>query len=144
MGTIVPKIGPITGVSASFATSLLGTIVPISRAARLERGQPWLDDGRWAGRGPAPLTLDPPGGGRLLADHDAVEERGGFRQSFFGRQDAVLMLDREHVIVAEHAERRDEFAPPLLAVAVAAGAEDPRAMALIGVTLGIQHARQRQ
>ena len=48
------------------------------------------------------------------------------------------MLDGEHVIVAEHAQRGGEFPPPFLAMAVAAGAEDPRAIALVGVALGIQ------
>ncbi len=37
------------------------------------------------------------------------------------------MLDRQHVVVAEQAQSRDEVPPPRLAVAVAAGAEDPRA-----------------
>src|ERR1039458_4735774 len=86
--------------------------------------------------------LDPPGRARLLPDHDSIEERGRFREAFLGRHQAVLVFDGEHVIVAEHAQRADEFLPPLGVVAVAAGAEDPGTIALVGITLGIQHAGQ--
>src|SRR5690242_1314749 len=75
--------------------------------------------------------LYPPRSGRLLADDEAVQERRGLRQSFLGREDAVLVFDGEHIIVSEHAEGGDELAPPLLAVTVAAGAEDPGAIALV-------------
>src|SRR5271157_5019242 len=56
---------------------------------------------------PIPSMLDPPGSGRLLADHDAVEEVGGLGQALFGREQAVFVLDGEHGIIAKHAQRRD-------------------------------------
>src|ERR1044071_7697073 len=92
---------------------------------------------------PSARILDPPRGGRLLARNDAVEERGGAGEALLRRKQAVLVLDRENVIVAEHAQRRSELLPPLLAVAVAAGAEDPRPVALVGVALGVEHAGER-
>src|SRR5258708_19922826 len=49
------------------------------------------------------------------------------------------MLYGEPVIIAEHAQRRNELFPPLGAMAVAAGAEDPTPIALIGVVLGVEH-----
>ena len=54
------------------------------------------------------------------------------------------MLDRKHLIVAEHAQRRDELPPPLFAVPVAAGAENPRPIPLVGVWFGVQHPGPRQ
>src|SRR5579862_8502457 len=71
-------------------------------------------------RSPIPLhqgLLDPPGRSCLLPDHKRIQEPDGLSQTFFGREQAVLVLDREHVIVAEHAERGDELSPPLGAVA---------------------------
>ena len=88
--------------------------------------------------------LDPPGSGRLLANHDAVEESRGLGQALLGREQAVFVLDREHEIVAKHAQRGDKLVPPLGAVSVAARAEDPAAIALVGVGLGIEHAGARQ
>src|SRR5208282_4745116 len=52
--------------------------------------------------------------------------------------------DREHGIVAKHAKGGDKLGPPLGAVAVTAGAEDPGALALRGVGLSIEHAGARQ
>src|SRR5690242_15277279 len=88
--------------------------------------------------------LYPPCRGRLLFHDDAVEETCRLGQSLFRRQQAVLVLDGEHVVVAEHAQRGGELLPPLLAVAVAAGAEDPGAVALVGIRLGIEHAGEGQ
>src|SRR4051812_35094661 len=54
------------------------------------------------------------------------------------------MLDRKDVIIAEHAQRRDKLGPPLIRVTVADRAENPGAVALIRVLLGVKHARLRQ
>src|SRR5689334_12443255 len=88
--------------------------------------------------------LYPPGGGRLLLHHDPVQERRRLREPFLRRQQAVLVLDRKDIIVAEHAQRRSELLPPLRAVSVAARAEDPRPIALVRIALGVEHAGQRQ
>ena len=50
------------------------------------------------------------------------------------------MLDGQHLIVAAEAEVGDQISPVGLAVAVAHGAEDPGAVQLVGVVLGVQHA----
>src|SRR5689334_6193558 len=63
--------------------------------------------------------LCPPSGGRLLANNETVEEGGGFCQALRRREQAVFVFDGEHVVVAEHAQSRDEFRPPLAAVPIA-------------------------
>ena len=50
------------------------------------------------------------------------------------------MLDGQDLIVAAEAEVGDHVSPVGLAVAVAHGAEDPGAVQLVGVVLGVQHA----
>src|SRR6185312_11282789 len=51
------------------------------------------------------------------------------------------MLDREDIIVTVHAQRGNELFPPTVGMAVAAGTENPGAVAFIRVLLGIEHAR---
>src|SRR5580658_897722 len=91
-----------------------------------------------------PCALGPPSGRRLLTNNDAVEEVRSLGQSFFRREQTVFMLDREHVIIAKHTQGRNQFSPPLGAVTVAAGTEDPAAVPLLGIWLGIEHAGARQ
>ena len=50
------------------------------------------------------------------------------------------MLNRQDVVVAVHPQGGDKFLPPFSAVAVAAGAEDPAAVALVSVGLGVENA----
>src|SRR5271169_443009 len=88
--------------------------------------------------------LYPPGSAGLLADHDAVEESRCLGQALFRREQAVLVFDGEHGIVTEHSQGGDEFGPPLGAVTVTAGAEDPAAVALVSVRFGIEHAGARK
>src|SRR3954468_24333393 len=88
-----------------------------------------------------PTCLGPPRGRRLLAHHDVVEEVRGFRQALAGREQAVFVFDRDYIIVAEHSQRGDQFTPKLHAVTVAAGAENPCAVAFLCVRLSIEHAR---
>ena len=54
------------------------------------------------------------------------------------------MFDRKHIIVAEHSERLGKLFPPLGAMAITAGAEDPSAVSLISVGLRVEYPRQRQ
>src|SRR5579864_4388692 len=82
----------------------------------------------------------PPHSCRLFAHHDLVEKVCCLRQTFTGREQAVFMLDRYNVVVAEHAECGDELAPKLNSMAIAAGAEDPRAVAFVGVRFGVKDA----
>src|SRR5438105_1838503 len=49
------------------------------------------------------------------------------------------MLNREHVVVAEHAKGRDKFTPPSGVMPISHCAEDPRAVAFIGVFLRIEY-----
>src|SRR6185312_17152019 len=86
----------------------------------------------------ARLALRPPSRCRLLPNHNSVKERRRFRQSLFGRHQAVFMLDREHIVVPKHSQRGNKFAPPSLAMPIAARAEDPRAVSFVGVALGIK------
>src|SRR5277367_1240983 len=79
--------------------------------------------------------LNPPRRGWLFADYDAVEEVRGLGEPLFRRKQAVFMFDRKDGVVAKHAQCRNKFAPPLRAVTVTAGAEDPTARALVGVWL---------
>src|SRR5579864_7493661 len=83
----------------------------------------------------------PPCGRWLLAHHDVVEKIRCLCEAFSGREQAVFMLDRDNVIVAEHAECGDEFAPKLHPMAVSAGAEDPRAVAFVGIGFRVEHTR---
>ena len=50
------------------------------------------------------------------------------------------MLDRNRVIIADHAKCRDEVAPELSRAAVADRAEEPRAVQFVTVMFGIEHA----
>jgi type 1 glutamine amidotransferase len=54
------------------------------------------------------------------------------------------VLDGENVIVGKHSQGRNQLAPPLRAVAIAAGAEYPTAVALLSIGLGVEHAGARQ
>jgi hypothetical protein len=90
------------------------------------------------------VLLHPPGCGWLLSDDDFVQELRGFSEAFFGREQAVFMLDGEDAVVAEHPERGDKLFPPLCAMTIAAGAEDPPAIALVGVWLGVEYPGERQ
>src|SRR6202011_2621265 len=88
--------------------------------------------------------LNPPGGRGLLFYDNTFQETDRFAQAFFWREDGIFMLDRQHVIVAEHAQRGNESLPPAGVVTVAASAKDPGAILLVSVELGIEHARHRQ
>ena len=84
--------------------------------------------------------FDPPWGAGRIADNQVVKEIGGLGEAFLGRHQRILMLNGEHIVVAVHAQRADEFLPPLGAVTVAAGAENPGTMLFVGVQLHIKHA----
>src|SRR5579872_5886507 len=88
--------------------------------------------------------LNPPWRRGLLFNYNPVQKSDRLPQAFLRREDGVLVLDRQDVIVPEHAQRGNELFPPLGAVAVAAGAEDPGPILLVGIELGIEHARRRQ
>src|SRR5439155_8081059 len=90
------------------------------------------------------LSLHPPRRGRLVANHDLIQERGGLGKPFVGRHESVLVLDGQNVVIAEHAQRRDELSPPRVGVAVAAGAEDPGAIPFVRILLGVEYAGLRQ
>src|ERR1039457_1333973 len=48
-------------------------------------------------------NLGPPGSTRTFADHDAIEKNSCLGQSLFWRQQTVLVLDGNDVVVAKHA-----------------------------------------
>src|ERR1700733_9617064 len=54
------------------------------------------------------------------------------------------MLDREYIIVSVHPQRRNKLAPPLSPMSIPDGAENPRAIALVGVLFRIEDARCRE
>src|SRR5690349_425368 len=54
------------------------------------------------------LTSNPPGRGGLFLDHQLAQQRGRLAQAFVGRHQAVFMLDREHIVIAIHAQGGDE------------------------------------
>src|ERR1039457_2940791 len=68
--------------------------------------------------------LHPPRGGGLVLHYDAVQETGSPRKAFLGRKQGVLVLDGEHVVVPEHAQRGGDLLPPPRVMAVAARAVD--------------------
>src|ERR1019366_8423911 len=54
------------------------------------------------------------------------------------------MLDRKHIIVSKHSQRRYKLAPPLRAMTIADGAENPRAIALVRIRFRIEDAHRRK
>src|SRR5215467_3701382 len=81
--------------------------------------------------------LCPPGGRRRLSNDHTVKKLRGLGQPLCRRQQAVLMFNREHVIVSEHSQRGDQFAPPLRSVSIAAGTKDPGAIVFVRVFLDV-------
>src|SRR6185503_21054518 len=78
----------------------------------------------------SPLSLRPVGLARRLGDHDVLQEGDRLLQPFGRRHDAVLVLDAQHVIVADQPQVRDDVLPHDRVVAVPDGAEDPRTLLL--------------
>jgi hypothetical protein len=54
------------------------------------------------------------------------------------------MFDGKYAIVTKHAQCRDKLLPPSRPMAITAGAEDPAAVALVSVRLGIKNASARK
>src|SRR5207253_8700550 len=54
------------------------------------------------------------------------------------RHQAVFVLDREHIVVPDHLQGRDEVGPEVPAMAVADGAKKERPVPLVAVGLGIE------
>src|ERR1035438_2441716 len=52
------------------------------------------------------------------------------------------MLDREHIIVSKHPQRRYKLAPPFRAMTIADGPENPRAMAVVRIRFSIENAHR--
>src|SRR3954463_8823646 len=53
------------------------------------------------------LALRPPGSRGLLAHHNTIEEIRRFGEPLSRREQAVLVLDRDYVIIAKHPKRGD-------------------------------------
>ncbi len=86
------------------------------------------------------VNLRPTHSRRLLfKDANAFEEGDRFLQTLVDGHDAVLVLDGQYLVVAAETEVGDHVSPVGLAVAVAHGAEDPRAVQFVAVVLGIQN-----
>src|SRR5580658_3394640 len=86
-----------------------------SRRERISRANPSVHPRYSAGFLLAPgcwllatSSSHPPRRRRSLADHDLIQERCRFRLSLVGRHQRILVLDRQHVIVAKHAEGRNK------------------------------------
>src|ERR1700751_1038496 len=81
------------------------------------------------------FKLSPPHFGEFLANEDLVEKRRGLFQAIFHRHQAIFMLDRNHAIVPDHGERRDEIVPEVRPVAEAHSTKHPGAFGFITVGL---------
>src|SRR3984885_5504154 len=84
--------------------------------------------------------LHPPRCRGLLLQNDLAQKVRCARQSLRRGEQTVLVLNRKRTVVAIHAQRGNELLPPLRAVSIAAGAEDPSPMPLICMWLGIQNS----
>src|SRR5579864_3044625 len=94
------------------------------RTHRAHRRSPWP---RAPTLGPAARSspLRPVRLARRIADDDVLEERDRLLETLVARHDAVLVLDAEHVVVADEAQVRDDVLPDDRVVSVAARPEDP-------------------
>ena len=59
-------------------------------------------------------------------------------ESLVGSHKRILVLDGHNLVVANETEVRDHISPVVETVAVAYAAEDPRAVSLVAVVLGIK------
>jgi len=70
-------------------------------------------------------SSEPPGGAGLLLYDDAGEVFDCFFEAFVGGHVGIFVFDGEDVVVVVATEHGDEWFPEFVAVAVAAGSEDP-------------------
>ena len=84
--------------------------------------------------------LRPPRLGGGFSDDDVLEELDGAGEAFVDAHQGVFVLDGDGAVVAGEAQLADQCAPELLAMAVADRAEDPGAVDLVGVWLGVENA----
>jgi len=84
-------------------------------------------------------TSGPVGLAGRFVDDERAEEVDGLPEALVRRHQTVLMLDREYTVVADETKGRDEGLPPLGAMAVADGAEDPASGRFVGVGLGVEN-----
>src|SRR5260370_12753087 len=71
---------------------------------------------------------------------DVLQECDRLLEALVARHDAVLVLDAEHVVVADQAQVRDDVLPDDRVVPVAARPEDPGPLQLARVLLGVEDA----
>ena len=81
----------------------------------------------------------PPESPERLLQQDRPQKRDRLLESFGRVCILVLVLDREHVVVADQAQGADEVAPERLAVPVADGPERPRPPAELRVGLRVEN-----
>src|SRR5579884_1095889 len=84
--------------------------------------------------------LDPPRGPGCFLENNVIQKLCCFGKSLFGRKQTVFVFDREHSVVAEHAQRRNKFLPPLRAMTITAGAKYPSTVALICIRFSVQNS----
>src|SRR4051794_27794949 len=89
------------------------------------------------------LLLAPPHRGRLFAERRRLQCRRRAPEAVERRGQAVLVLDREHVVVADDPERRSEPLPEQQVVAIADAAEDPAPLRDVAVGLEVEDAVDR-
>lgn len=89
---------------------------------------------------PAVSVTRPEHGIGLLPDDGGLEGLDRFLQALAVARRAVLILDREDVVLADHPRARDEVVPPPLAVAVADRAEHPTSREDIAAALHVEVA----
>ena len=77
--------------------------------------------------------------GAGVRDH-AAQELDRFFDAFLGAHRRILVLDRQHAVVADARERRDELAPPRLVVAHPERDVAPRARPEIAAGRGVDDA----
>src|SRR5690606_31739891 len=87
----------------------------------------------------SPLRLKP-GLATLLGEDQLAQRRDALLQPLFERHQAVLMPHAEHVVIADEPQIADKVLPEAEVMPVADRAEDPRAVKLVSVGLGVEHA----
>src|SRR5438093_714635 len=91
----------------------------------------------------APDPLRPPDLRATLARDQSLEQLDALAEALVDREQQVLVLHAEHVVVPDGSEGADEVTPHLLALAVADRSERPCAIEDLAVVLGIEDAVAR-